>query len=206
MCPICDGAVESIDHMLFLCPWADLVWFGCNIKQFGDLRGNAAVAKWAADMVEKLGMKDASEFKSKVATIAWNIWKGRNDFVFNRATVNPQKTIASILHTEMECYNAPEITTVLMDNPSNQEDFPTWRAPDFRKFKANCNVAIPPSKHESKATVVLRNWKGNVLEGVAKTVTACSSLMGELHAIRTACEVLLRLGMKEVEIFFLISN
>ncbi|KAI8546705.1 hypothetical protein RHMOL_Rhmol07G0140800 [Rhododendron molle] len=50
LCPICDCEVESIDHMLFMCPWANLVWFGCNIKPFGDLRGNGSAVKWIDDM------------------------------------------------------------------------------------------------------------------------------------------------------------
>lgn len=89
ICPICDKEEESTDHMLFFCPWANLVWFGCNIKPFGDLGGNSTVAKWAADIFEKLGSKNGIEFMGKVATIAWNIWKGRNNYVFNRAMVNP---------------------------------------------------------------------------------------------------------------------
>lgn len=88
VCQICNEA-ENIDHLLFPCPWANLVWFGCNIKLFGDLGGNTTVAKCAADIVEKLGVGLAVDFMGKVATIAWNIWKGRNDYVFNRTVVKP---------------------------------------------------------------------------------------------------------------------
>lgn len=90
------------------------------------------LSRWVADMVNKLGaLEGCNRFHGRVATISWQIWKGRNDFVFNLVTVNPQG-----------------IPTVQMDNPSNQED--AWRAPDKDKFKANCDVAIPVSGQDSK--------------------------------------------------------
>lgn len=67
-----------------------------------------------------------------------------------------------------------------MDNPANQEDLSTWRAPDKGRFKANCDAAIPASGHRSIAAVVLRNWKGKIVDGLAKSVYVETSLGGEL--------------------------
>lgn len=69
-----------------------MVWFGCNIKPQGDLGGNASVIKWVADMMENLTVKEVTNLMGRVAQIAWNIWKSRNDFVFNKTKVNPQAT------------------------------------------------------------------------------------------------------------------
>ncbi|KAI8534415.1 hypothetical protein RHMOL_Rhmol10G0087700 [Rhododendron molle] len=200
LCPICDCEVETVDHMLFLCPWANMVWFGCNIKPFGDLRGNGSAVKWTDDMVKVLGTNKATEFMGRVAAIAWHIWKGRNDFVFKKGTVNPQRTVDSIRHMEREISSIHVISTVQMDNPLNQEETSTWRAPDVGRLKANCDVALPKSGKKGKAVAMLRNWKGKMMEGVARSVHIASSLGGELYAIRAACEMLLSLGLKEVEV------
>ncbi|KAH7853483.1 hypothetical protein Vadar_002984 [Vaccinium darrowii] len=128
--------------------------------------------------------------------------KARNDFVFNKVKVNPLNTIASILHSEMEFLKSLEILNVHVDNPQNQEKLSTWRAPDKGKFKVNCDVAITNYGHTSKASVVLRNWKGKLMDGMAKSIRANSSLDGELQAIRVACEMANGLGLKEVEIEF----
>lgn len=48
--------------------------------------------------------------------------------------------------------------------------------------------------------MVLRNRKGIVLDGFARSVKACSSPSGELLAIRAACEVVLRLSLIGVEV------
>ncbi|XP_058189568.1 uncharacterized protein LOC131307174 [Rhododendron vialii] len=176
-----------------------MVWFGCNIKPLGDLGGNGSVITWVADMMENLTVKEVINLMGRVALIAWNIWKSRNDFVFNKTKVNPQHTITSFLHAEMEFLKAFEIPKVQMDNPANQEDLSTWRAPDKGRFKANCDAAIPASGLRSIAAVVLRNWKRKIVDGLAKSVHVRTSLGGELHAIRAACEMLISLGLKEVE-------
>ncbi|KAI8536475.1 hypothetical protein RHMOL_Rhmol10G0260000 [Rhododendron molle] len=186
--------------MLFLCPWANMVWFGCNIKPFGNLRGNGSAVKWTDDMVKVLGTNKATEFMGRVAAIAWHIWKGRNDFVFKKGAVNPQRTVDSIRHMEREISTTHVIPTVQMDNPLNQEETSTWRAPDVGRLKANCDVALPKSGKKGKAVAMIRNWKGKMMEGVARSVHIASSLGGELYAIRAACEMLLSLGLKEVEV------
>ncbi|XP_058208344.1 uncharacterized protein LOC131321377 [Rhododendron vialii] len=53
-----------------------------------------------------------------------------------------------------------EIPKVHTNNPAHQEEISTWRAPDKGRFKANCDVAIPPVVKEGKTAVVLRDWKG----------------------------------------------
>lgn len=62
----------------------------------------------------------------------------------------------------------------------------------------NCSVAIPSNGGEGEMDVVLRNWKGKVLDGFARTVSASSSLCGELQAIRAACEMAINVGIKGV--------
>ncbi|KAH7861955.1 hypothetical protein Vadar_033013 [Vaccinium darrowii] len=87
-----------------------------------------------------------------------------------------------------------------MDNPQNQEDLSNWRALDKGKFKANCDVDTNESGPFSKASVVIRDWNGKLLDGTVHSIRAESSLDGELQAIRAACKVANGLGLKEVEI------
>lgn len=170
LCPICENETETVEHMIFWCPWAKAVWFGCNIKPFDNLGGNASISKWIANMVEQLSTSEATNFMGKVANTAWQIWKARNDSVFNKVRVNPQNTINSILHFERELFQSLEISNVQMDNPQIQETQSSWRAPDMGKFKVNCDVAIPKSSNISKISVVLRNREGRIVDGLTKTI------------------------------------
>lgn len=200
LCPICDLEVETVEHMLFLCSWSKAVWFGCNIRVFGDLGGNASVIKWASEMVDKMPVDEATDFMGKVALVAWHLWKARNDFVFRKSKVNPKETLVGIIQAQLELSSTLENPRVQMDNPSIQEDNTIWRAPDKGKFKVNCDVALASNGRGGKIAVILRDWKGKVRDGFAKQITAGSSLKGELLAIRTACEMVISLGLKDVEV------
>lgn len=45
-------------------------------------------------------------------------------------------------------------------------------------------LAIPPNSSSCRVAVVLRNWRGDVLDGFARKVYARTSLRGEFLAIR----------------------
>lgn len=196
ICPICDDEPESVEHMLFRCNWAKAVWFSFNIRALGDLGGNASVLKWTAEMVDKMSKNEAMDFRGKVAPIGWHIWKARYNYIFRKSRIDPMATIAAINHAWFEGSSILEIPNVHMDIPSTQEDPSTWRAPDGYCPKANCDVAIPKGGEEGKLAVVIRNWKGEVLDGLARPVFANSSLSGELGAIRTACHMLINSNIK----------
>ncbi|KAI8525452.1 hypothetical protein RHMOL_Rhmol13G0231200 [Rhododendron molle] len=199
-CPICGSEIETVEHMLFWCSWAKAIWFVCNIKVCGDLGGNASVLKWADDMVDKMTVPEATEYMGFVALVAWHIWKTRNGFVFRKIRIDPRDTLAAINHARMETSWILEIPDVHMDTPSPQEDISTWRAPDRGHFKANCDVAIPKGGGEGKLAVVIRDWKGKILDGLTRTTVASSTLSGELRAIRAACAMVTCLGIRGVEV------
>ncbi|KAH7847270.1 hypothetical protein Vadar_023997 [Vaccinium darrowii] len=141
-------------------------------------------------MVYQLTTFEALCFMGNVANIACQIWKARNNFVFNRVKVNPLNTMNLILHSKKEHSQSLEIPSVLMDNLQSQEEQSTWRAPDMGKIKVNCDVALHKSGNNSTISVVLRDRKGRIMDGLAKTVHVESSLNGELQAIRMACVML----------------
>lgn len=82
-----------------------------------------------------------------------------------------------------------------MDNLPVADGSPSWKAPDFLSFKANCDMAVKPNHSVGTVAVVLRDWKGNVVDGRAKSSRFFSSLQGELDAIRVACLMISTLGL-----------
>lgn len=82
ICPICNSEVESIEHLLFFCSWARTVWFGCKIMFNGPCGSPNSAIQWTAKIYQALHKKEATAMVSKVAFIAWNVWKSRNNFVF----------------------------------------------------------------------------------------------------------------------------
>lgn len=93
-------------------------------------------------MVDSLTKEGAADFMGKVALIAWNIWKVRNNFVFRHSKVKSGDHSGSkINHGSLEFSKLSVRSSVQMDNPIDEEATTTWRAPDFGKFKVNCDVA-----------------------------------------------------------------
>ncbi|KAI8569400.1 hypothetical protein RHMOL_Rhmol02G0276100 [Rhododendron molle] len=60
--------------------------------------------------------------------------------------------------------------------------------PPVGHIKANCDVAMSNEVRDAMAAVILRNSKGEVVDGaVLKGFKVDSVLQGELQAIRLAC-------------------
>ncbi|KAH7842585.1 hypothetical protein Vadar_007008 [Vaccinium darrowii] len=66
--------------------------------------------------------------------------------------------------------------------------------------KVNCDAASSKDGGDGSITVVMRNWDGNPVDGLAKSVKISSPLQGELLAIREACLMISALGMKGVSV------
>lgn len=97
----------------------------------------------------------------------------------------------------MELQNSLVISPVHMDNQPTTEDNSVWKAPACLTFKANCDVAIRPNSSEGMVAVVLRDWKGNMVDGLSKSVHTSSSLQGDLFAIWEAYLLASALGLED---------
>ncbi|KAG5516247.1 hypothetical protein RHGRI_037069 [Rhododendron griersonianum] len=65
ICPICNLEVESIEHLLFFCPWARAVWFGCNVVFEGIIGRPNSTIKWTAHILESMSKPTAMLFFEK---------------------------------------------------------------------------------------------------------------------------------------------
>ncbi|CAL5410715.1 unnamed protein product [Camellia sinensis] len=84
--PICRKDDESVEHLLFECPWTKAVWFGGSLNMRVNPDSITNVTRWTNDLLQGGNSKTESKrIISSAATIAWFIWKSRNDFI-QRAT------------------------------------------------------------------------------------------------------------------------
>lgn len=192
VCPICNSEVESIEHLLFFCSWARAVWFGCNIMFNGPCESPNSAIQWTAKIYQALNKKEATAMVSKVAFIAWNIWKSRNNFIFRNydlkkkkfifrnEKVNPAVVMSKANFACLEFQNACAIPTVHMENQPVIDGLSTWVAPDLMNFKANCDVALKNGDDNNRIAVGVRDDKGTPMDGLTKSPRIVSVLHGEL--------------------------
>lgn len=107
--------------------------------------------------MDHLPLKDAWALVSRVAFVAWHIWKARNEFVFRGVAVKPLDGNNGKSMTEFcSSFLTPQVH---MDNHPVGET-PSWKALDCRTLKANCDVALKTNSSAGKIAVVLRDWEG----------------------------------------------
>lgn len=129
-----------------------------------------------------------------MVTIAWNIWKTRNEFVFRLDPLIPEKTVrkAIVAVRGFSELRAPQL--IYMDNLS-VEDFPSqWKAPDHGRLNLNCDVAIRRNGQGAACASVVRDWAGRLIDGSVLVTKVSSPLQGELVAIRCACGMARAMG------------
>ncbi|XP_058211569.1 uncharacterized protein LOC131323741 [Rhododendron vialii] len=97
LCPICENEIESIEHILFKCPWTKAVWFGCGLTFWINEQSTVTMDKWVEDILcGSMANEAGTEVVGLVFQVCWSIRKAHNDCVFNGNLPNPDRTIAMV--------------------------------------------------------------------------------------------------------------
>ncbi|KAI8551926.1 hypothetical protein RHMOL_Rhmol06G0225200 [Rhododendron molle] len=97
--------------------------------------------------------------------VGWQIWKTRNDFVFNHNPIDLEKTMRNALEALCEFSELRIPLMVPMDNPTVEVNSTHWRAPDHGSFKMNCDVAVRRNGRDAMCSAILRDDKGKMVDG-----------------------------------------
>ena len=115
VCPICQEVEESILHALHDCPWAKVVW-----NHLGRVEVDQEF--WRSELLDWLSRNGNQRstlvimnppWKTLFSFTIWNIWKSRNNFVFQRKRLN-QQFHDEILNQTVEfihCISPPRLMT-----------------------------------------------------------------------------------------------
>ncbi|KAL4318880.1 hypothetical protein GQ457_18G015470 [Hibiscus cannabinus] len=143
-CPRCGECYESLEHVIFFCPFAQAVW---KISDFGyspNHRGFPGFAKWwkKLSMLNNKGL--FSNGLDLIAFLCWSIWKARNALVFSASSESPL-VIWNRANSEYQEFSA-SVSASVSSNASSFSSSTTALArswipprPDF--LKVNCDAA-----------------------------------------------------------------
>lgn len=131
LCRVCNEDVESLEHLLFFCPWVTACWFGCPLNLIFDQRFVGSALRWSELMLGRNGGL-SDDGKALLVAMCWEIWKSRCDFVFNGTKVDPQKTVDKAVCLVNDFYQAhKEVERINKRSKEEVVRSSTWKALEF---------------------------------------------------------------------------
>lgn len=160
LCPICESAPESIEHMLFHCPWSRAVWFGSGKIYWVNQFEIAAADRWMENLIcGDLAKETSKEDLGAIFQLCWSIWKARNNFVFNGKYPIPEEVIDQGAKANTDYLNAVLCRVRKVSNGTVQMG--RWTLPPPSVFKVNCDGALKSSSSLAAFGVIVRDFGGS---------------------------------------------
>jgi hypothetical protein len=92
ICPRCNKALETIDHVFLRCDWTRAVWFGSPLTLKGDrINREMSVHNWIREIL----INNQKENIEIIIATFYHIWKARNMLVFQDKEV-PVMTVVKL--------------------------------------------------------------------------------------------------------------
>ncbi|XP_074351650.1 uncharacterized protein LOC141690778 [Apium graveolens] len=92
LCPVCSTDVETIEHAIFLCPFAVRCWVVLN-KAIRYVLG-LSFSQWLENTLALCN----KEQQAKVVTLCWAIWRAQNEVVWNKKSSTVNRVVAETKH------------------------------------------------------------------------------------------------------------
>jgi hypothetical protein len=93
MCPVCNIVKESVEHIIWSCPFAADVWSCVPRRIQKSISGNRMFANLFEEMI---GCYDQQELEIFVVVARW-IWMRRNEVVHGGAFTDPKQLFMSAI-------------------------------------------------------------------------------------------------------------
>jgi ribonuclease HI len=167
-------AVESIEHCLFLCVDAVVVWRACGLYQLPNTTQGISSFDWCK--------KYGKIYGNIIFVTMWFVWCARNDFVFNNhkaSVITTVHKIQSMLSSCVAAFGGPAATL----SPDANRRLVAWSRPDEGTVCLNVDGSLLDSANTAGYGGLLRNNNGEFLWGFYGVAAIQSVLFAEIMAI-----------------------
>ena len=91
-CPLCSNDIETIEHLLWVCPSTNAVWnLAAQHNWIPQLQFNC-ITEWG-HYFGSLHARYNGKFVQRITFLLWGIWKTRNGVIFQNEAFNPMKCL-----------------------------------------------------------------------------------------------------------------
>ncbi|KAL4363103.1 hypothetical protein GQ457_04G005480 [Hibiscus cannabinus] len=196
LCKSCELSPESIEHILFLCPYAQALWRASGFNYSPMPEGFPGFSKWWMEVASLLSTDLSRNHLSFIVFLCWNLWKSRNEWTFNGLYKNP---IAVWLEAKQRAVEFLPATSLINEQlPADDSIQMTWNPPNSGIIKINCDASFCVKTKEACVAAVFRDCNGIFLGGSAKMISSYSVPVAEAMACRLGVSAAIREGWTNV--------
>ncbi|KAI8001810.1 hypothetical protein LOK49_LG09G00893 [Camellia lanceoleosa] len=160
--PLVDIPVQSLPTEPTLNPGATVP---ISVISWGDDGSSMQVGRIPS--AESLGNSEwGKSVLCSMVWVAWTIWKGRNEHLFNQCLVDPEGVIVKATRDEAEFLAScpvPTSTQRATTGVASRES--SWVPPPRGHWKLNCDAAVDLKLGKGTVAVLLRDHSGNLVDG-----------------------------------------
>ncbi|XP_042980081.1 uncharacterized protein LOC122310263 [Carya illinoinensis] len=193
LCPICIRESESTTHALWSCPSTQDAWGVSSRKLQKDSVVESPFSSIVGHMLSVLDENDMSTF----ASIAHQLWKRRNQYVFEGKYEAPETVVNTATKIVLD-YKEANNTQVSKDKPI-ASSVQSWSAPPLHVFKANWDASVDKVQCKVGIGVVIRDWNGCVVATLrSQKDMFLDPLLAESFSVLKAVILCNQLNMQDV--------
>ncbi|KAL4388633.1 hypothetical protein GQ457_09G012260 [Hibiscus cannabinus] len=195
-CPRCGNEVESIEHLVFFCPFAQDVWRASSFSYSPSPLGFPGFSKWWEKIFEFRNFGNFEDGSALIAFLLWAMWKSRNGFVFEGMLDSPWDVWnrAESAFMEFSCAQSKD----QRNNSPPQPKLSTWSPPLAGITKICCDAAFNKLTGKAAAAAVAHDSTEAIVHGNTIRFLASSASSAEASAIRIGFSLALNVGLENV--------
>lgn len=198
-CGVCSNRTEDIDHVLRICPLADVVWSRLLPKFHTDSRC-LNFREWLDRGINSKGSRNRPENDNILFSLTvWWIWKWRNELVFNNSPHTLNAKIAWIRSQVAEVITAFEKGPNRLHSINSYKwEMCRWSRPEEDRIKVNFDGSVDLASGKASCGGVIRDSQGEWKGGFLCNIGACPPLQAEAWALFRSIQLAVHQGFKKV--------
>ncbi|XP_027165980.1 uncharacterized protein LOC113765943 [Coffea eugenioides] len=162
--PICEGcgeATETVEHLFFHCPIAEMTWKMAPVKWEGAMLLRDNIWRWWETVIQAEEENQGRDRVNITINLLWQLWKARNKRIFEHRVIEERDVVQVAQQEWLEFEMANEAEERMAKISIQQEQQRRWEPPKAGVIKINTDAAISNQSVRTRKGIIARNWTGN---------------------------------------------
>lgn len=159
MCHQCGAEMETVEHMLFHCQRAQILWKLVPVQWDGLTPFTDALKEWWRKQWEIGKNGDMEERQELTAYLMWQTWKGRNSWLYNSERWLENEIIQKVWNEWLEFKNEQAKQEERSRRIVQAKRKEPWWKPEMGSMKLNvCSDIAGDGKGEGLGIIARDGW------------------------------------------------